>query len=126
VISEISIKREPIQQGRSIQSQFLVVEDGIPSCAQPIDEDRTFLADAGIQPDTNDYWAFVKQTLRYPDRTVRIVQVLPKGEIKLYQVWQVAFPGTVTIPPSHAFDMYDESIRGNTLAQSIHVEGLLP
>jgi hypothetical protein len=48
--------------------------------------------------------------------------VLPTGEMKLYQVWRVAFAGKATIPPAQAFDMYDESIRGNSGAQSIRVE----
>jgi hypothetical protein len=109
-----------------VQSRFLVVEDGVPSLAQTIDDDRTFLADAGLQPDTEGYWARQKQTLRYPDRTVRIVEVIPGGEIKLYQAWQVAFSGTASIPPASAFDMYDESIQGNTGAQTIHVEQAAP
>ena len=76
----------------------------------------------GFRPTTNDYWASVKQTQRYPERTVRIARVLPAGEMKLYQVWRVAFAGKATIPPAQAFDMYDESIRGNTGAQGIRVE----
>ncbi|MFH0996369.1 MAG: alpha-2-macroglobulin family protein [Pseudomonadota bacterium] len=122
VISEVSLSREPIRDARSVQSRFLVVEDGIPSLGQAIDDDRTYLADAGVQADENDYWASVKQTQRYPERTVRIASVLPTGEMKLYQVWRVAFAGKATIPPAHAFDMYDESIRGNTGAQGIRVE----
>jgi alpha-2-macroglobulin len=122
VISEVSLSREPIRDARSVQSRFLVVEDGIPSLGQAIDDDRTYLADAGVQADDNDYWASVKQTQRYPERTVRIASVLPAGEMKLYQVWRVAFAGKATIPPAQAFDMYDESIRGNTGAQGIRVE----
>ena len=94
----------------------------MPSLGQAIDDDRTYLADAGVQADENDYWASVKQTQRYPERTVRIAGVLPGGEMKLYQVWRVAFAGKATIPPAQAFDMYDESIRGNTGAQGIWVE----
>jgi uncharacterized protein YfaS (alpha-2-macroglobulin family) len=122
VISEISLKRDSVRDARSVQSQFLVVEDGIPSLAQAIDDDRTYLADAGIQADVDDYWASVKQTQRYPERTVRIAKVLPEGDMKVYQVWRVAFTGKATIPPAHAFDMYDESIRGNTGAQAVQVE----
>jgi hypothetical protein len=122
LISEVGIMRAPAQPGRAVQSRFLVVEDGIPSLAETIDDDRTFLADAGLQPDTEDYWTGVKQTQRYPDKTVRIVEIIPGGEIKLYQVWRLAFSGTASIPPASAFDMYDESIQGNTGAESIHVE----
>jgi hypothetical protein len=122
IISEVSLSREPIRDTRSVQSRFLVVEDGIPSLGQAIDDDRTYLADAGVQADEDDYWTSVKQTLRYPEKTVRIASVLPTGELKLYQVWRVAFAGKATIPPARAFDMYDESIRGNTGAQSIQAE----
>jgi uncharacterized protein YfaS (alpha-2-macroglobulin family) len=122
VISQVSLKREPVRDAGSIQSRFLVLEDGIPSLGQAIDDDRTYLADAGIQADENDYWACVKQTQRYPDRTVRIAEVLPGGEMKLYQVWRATFAGKATISPARAFDMYDESIRGNSAAQSIRVE----
>ena len=122
VISEVSLSREPINGAGSVQSRFLVVADGIPSLGQAIDDDRTYLADAGVHADENDYWACVKQTQRYPDRTVRIAAVLPGGELKLYQVWRAAFAGKATIPPARAFDMYDESIRGNSAALGIRVE----
>jgi alpha-2-macroglobulin len=122
VISEVTLKRESRQDAQSVQSQFLVVEDGIPSLAQAIDNDRTYLADAKVQANENDYWAAVKQTQRYPEKTVRIAMVLPDKEIKLYQVWRATFAGAATVSPAHAFDMYDESIQGNTRAQSIRVE----
>jgi len=48
--------------------------------------------------------------------------VLPRGEITIYQVWQAAFGGTAAVPPAVAFDMYDESVRGNTGAGRIRVE----
>jgi alpha-2-macroglobulin len=122
VISEISIKREAVRDAGSVQSQFLVVEDGIPSLAQAIDDDRIPLADAGVQADDNNYWASIKQTERYPEKTVRIAKVPAGGEMRVYQVWRAAFAGRATIPPAHAFDMYDESIQGNTGAQGVRVE----
>jgi len=120
LVSEVTINREPWPLDQSVQSRFLVVEDGVPSLARTIDDDRTFLADAGLQPDTEGYWARVKQTQRHPDKTVRIVEVIPGAEFRLYQVWEVAFAGTASIPPASAFDMYDESIQGNTEARTIH------
>ena len=75
VISEVSLSRGPIQDAGSVQSRFLVVEDGVPSLGQAIDDDRTYLADAGVQADDEDYWAAVKQTQRYPEKTVRIAEV---------------------------------------------------
>lgn len=126
VISETLIHREPADSRRMIQSRYLVIEDGIPSLARGVDEDRTLLADAGIQPDSDDYWAQVKQTIRHPDRTVRIAEVRPGGSLRLYQVWQTAFSGRATIPPAQAFDMYDDSIRGNTAALPLRVEERRP
>ena len=126
VVSEVEVRRGTGQGDRSGQSRFLVVEDGVPSLARTIDEDKTFLADAGLQADTEGYWARVKQTLRYPDKTIRIVEVPPGEGIHLYQVWQVGFSGTASIPPASAFDMYDESIQGNTAAQDLHVEATMP
>ena len=43
---------------------------------------------------------------------------MPTGEIRIYQVWQVAFAGKATIPPARAFDMYDESLQANTEARA--------
>jgi alpha-2-macroglobulin len=122
VVSEVRVKRNPAPDVGFVPSQFLVVEDGIPSLAQAIDEDETYLADAGIQPKDDTYWSLIRQTQRYPERTVRIARVLPRGEIKIYQVWRVTFAGKATIPPARAFDMYDEALQGNTTAHSICAE----
>jgi alpha-2-macroglobulin len=122
VVSEVLVKRDLLQDLKSLPSQFLVVEDGIPSCAQSIDEDEKYLADAKIQPQDDDYWGSIKETQRYPEKTVRIVKLLPRGEIRIYQVWQVAYTGRANVPPARAFDMYDESLQGNTEARTVRVE----
>jgi uncharacterized protein YfaS (alpha-2-macroglobulin family) len=121
VISEVTVRRAPVRSHGSVQSQFLVIEDGIPSLAQAIDDDRTILADAQVKSADNDYWASIKQTQRYPEKTVRIAKVLAGGEMKIYQVWRVDFNGKATIPPAQVFDMYNESIQGNTGAQALQV-----
>ncbi len=119
VVSEVRVKRDPVQDNRTIPSQFVVIEDGIPSFAQAIDDDEKVLADAKIQPREDSYWASIKETQRHPDKTTRIVKVMPTGEIRIYQVWQVAFAGKATIPPARAFDMYDESLQANTEARAV-------
>jgi len=119
VVSEVRVKRDPVQDTRTIPSQFVVIEDGIPSFAQAIDDDEKVLADAKIQPREDSYWASIKETQRHPDKTTRIVKVMPTGEIRIYQVWQVTFPGKATIPPAWAFDMYDESLQANTEARAV-------
>ena len=122
IVSEIVVRRDWPVSPKLLPSQFVVVEDGIPSFAQTIDDDRTYLADAKIQPVAESYWASIKETQRYPEKTLRIARMLPGGELKLYQVWQVTFPGEATIPPAHVFDMYDESIQGNTEAVHVRAE----
>jgi hypothetical protein len=122
VVTEIYVRRAVAEDAPVLPSQFLVVEDGVPSLAQAIDDDQTYLADSNVQPQDETYWGSIKETQRYPEKTVRIARVLGKGEIRVYQVWQVAFTGKATIPPARAFDMYDESLQGNTEAQSVRSE----
>ena len=98
IVSEVLVKRDPVQDTQRIPSEFVVIEDGIPSFGQAVDDDEKVLADAMIQPRVDSYWASIKETERYPDKTVRIAKVMPTGEIKLFQVWQVAFPGKRPYP----------------------------
>jgi len=116
VVSEVRVRRDPLPDTGAIPSRFLVVEDGIPSLAQAIDEDETYLADAKIQPKDETYWSSIKETRRYPEKTVRVARVEAGGELRVYQVWRVTFAGRAAIPPARAFDMYDESLHGNTEA----------
>lgn len=122
IVSELLVKRFPMGASEFLPSHFLVIEDGIPSFAQPIDDDGTYLADARIQSKDDSYWSSIKETRRYPERTVRIAQVLPGSQARIYQVWQVAFAGRATVPPARAFDMYEESLQGNTMALSLQAE----
>jgi alpha-2-macroglobulin len=122
VVSEVHVTRSAPGDSHSVPSRFLVIEDSIPSLAQTIDEDETVLADAGVQPREADYWSSIRETQRCPDRTVRIAKVLPGGGLRIFQVWRMAFTGRATIPPARAFDMYDESLQGNTQAQAVRVE----
>ncbi len=122
VVSEITVKRGTISEKGALQSRFVVVEDGVPSIAQTIDNDETVLADARLKPDTPNYWSSIKETLRYPEKTIRIAEVAPGGEIRIYQVWQVTFSGEASLPPAFAFDMYDESVRGNSWAERLQAK----
>jgi uncharacterized protein YfaS (alpha-2-macroglobulin family) len=119
IVSEVRVKRPVDKDHPFHQSQFIVIEDGIPSLAEGQEADQAYLADAQIQPKEDSYWGSIKETQRYPDRTVRIAKVMPGGEFKLYQVWRVTRLGIASIPPAKAFDMYDEGIRGNTGAGRI-------
>ncbi len=106
----------------NVPCHFVVIEEGNPSLGEGIDDDKTYLADAKIKGADDSYWASVKETQRYPDRTVIIAKVMSSGEIRAYQVWRAAFSGQAGIPPARAFDMYDESVRGNSEALKVQVE----
>jgi uncharacterized protein YfaS (alpha-2-macroglobulin family) len=122
IVSELRVKRPAAPRGGTPPSQFLVIEDGIPSFAEALENDATYLADAKIQPKEDSYWNSIKETRRHPDKTVRIARILPGGEFRLYQVWRVNHAGKGNIPPANASDMYDEGIRGNTGAVRVDAQ----
>jgi alpha-2-macroglobulin len=122
VVSELQVRRPGMDMPNSNGGSFIVVEDGVPSLALTVQEDEKYLADAKVQPKDDSYWATIKETQRHPDKTVRIAEVRPGGEIRIYQVWQVSFSGKASIPPARAFDMYNEDLWGNTGALELSVE----
>lgn len=122
VVSQVVVRRPSTGWLGSSPSNFVVIEDGVPSLALTVQEDEKHLADAKIQPRDDSYWATIKETRRYPEKTVRIAEVRPGGEIRIYQVWQVSFSGKAAIPPARAFDMYDEDLWGNTGAMELRAE----
>src|SRR5262249_27150495 len=72
VLSRVRVTRALQSTGHSnleTPSRFVVLQDAIPAVGEAIDEDRPYLADAHLQADDPSYWARVKETLRYPDRT---------------------------------------------------------
>ena len=81
-MSEVRVRRDPATDAGFIPSQFLVVEDGMPSFAQAIDEDENHLADAGIQPRDDSYWNLIKETQRYPGKDRKDCQGVPQGRDK--------------------------------------------
>jgi len=122
VVSEVRVSRPRVGIPGSNPGNFIVVEDGVPSLAQAVAEDEKNLADAKLQPSDDTYWSTIKETQRHPDRTVRIAEIRPGGEMKIYQVWQAGFSGKVSIPPARVFDMYDEDLWANTGAMELLVE----
>jgi len=122
IISELKVRQHRATDARRIPSQFLVIEDGVPSLGQGLEEDKTFLADAGLEAKDSTFWSSIQETQRYPEKTVRIVKLLPGADMKIYQVWRAAFKGRATVPPARAFDMYDDSLQGNSMAKSIEVQ----
>jgi uncharacterized protein YfaS (alpha-2-macroglobulin family) len=125
IVSRVVVTRVPESAGHgstvAAPSRFVVLRDAVPAIAEVIDEDRPYLADAQMQADDPSYWARVKETLRYPDRTERVLE-LQGGSFTALQVWRVAFGGRVVLPPARAFDMYDDEIAGNTTATDVVVE----
>lgn len=121
VVSEVRVKRSADTGRPAPGSEFVVIEDGIPSLAEGQENDETYLADAKIQPKDDSYWANIKETQRYPDRIVRVAKLQAGGELTLYQVWRVARAGSAAIPPASGFDMYNEAVQGNSLAGRVSV-----
>lgn len=120
-VSEVLVKRSAETGPQAAASHYVVIEDGIPSLAEGQEADAVYLADAQIQPREDGYWSRIKETRRYPDRIARVAEIAPGTEMRLYQVWRVARAGIASIPPARAFDMYDESVRGNTEAGKLEV-----
>lgn len=116
IVSEVHITRHADTNRQHPGSEFVVIEDGIPSIAEGMENDQTYLADAEIQPKDDSYWANIKETQRYPDRIVRIAKLHAGGELMLYQVWRVNRTGSAAIPPAFGFDMYNEAAQGNSTA----------
>lgn len=116
VISKLEVSR-PQKEGwwssRS-PSDWFVVQDGIPSTAEGVDDDRTLLADAKLVSSNSTWWSDVKETLRYPDRTERVTRLRPGGSIESYSVWRIAYKGVAVIPPARVFNMYLKGLEGNT------------
>ncbi|MDD1621292.1 MAG: MG2 domain-containing protein [Methylococcaceae bacterium] len=121
VVSEVRVKRTADAGRPAPGSEFVVIEDGIPSLAEGQENDQTYLADAKIQPKEDSYWANIKETQRFPDRIVRVAKLQPQGELTLYQVWRVTRPGNAAIPPATGFDMYNEAVQGNTSSARVSV-----
>jgi uncharacterized protein YfaS (alpha-2-macroglobulin family) len=122
VVSEVRVKRSADAGRMAPGSEYVVIEDGIPSLAEGQENDETYLADAKIQPKDDSYWANIKETQRYPDRIVRVAKLQAGGELTLYQVWRVARAGNAAIPPASGFDMYNEAVQGNSVAGRVSVK----
>ncbi|MGD0959091.1 MAG: alpha-2-macroglobulin family protein [Methylomonas sp.] len=119
IVSQLLVKRAPVNNPSQQVSDFVVIEDGVPALAESMENDGVYLADAKIQAQEENYWSAIKQTLRYPDRIVRVANLKPGGELKLYQVLRLARAGKAATPPARGFDMYNEAVQGNTAAASI-------
>jgi hypothetical protein len=100
-------------------SDWFVVQDGVPSSAESLDDDKTYLADAKLMPTGDTYWSQVKETLRYPEHVDRVVRLLPGATFTSYSVWRVGFKGTSVIAPARAFNMYAKGLEGSSAARVI-------
>lgn len=116
VISRLTLTRSPTSREAAGASDFFVVSDGIPALAEGLENDESYLADAGVKDQPASYWATVKDTQRYPDRVVRVVQLKAGGSMVVFQTWRVAFAGENALPPASVYDMYQESEGANTSA----------
>ncbi len=121
VVSKVVVTR--LADGRrwynAQPSDWFVVQDGVPSSAESLDDDKTYLADAQLVPVSDTYWSQVKETLRYPEHVDRVVRLLPGAIFTSYSVWRVGFKGSAVIAPARAFNMYAKGLEGSTAAQVI-------
>jgi hypothetical protein len=113
VVSKIEVSRSESTSTQAVQpSEWLVVQDSVTATAEPIDDDKPYLADAGMAPQESTFWSAIRETLRYPDRIERVVRLLPGASFTSYSVWRVGFAGNAVVGPAHAFDMYSRNGEG--------------
>lgn len=122
VVSAIKVSRSDAWGEGRAPSEFIVIEDAVPAVAEAIESDREYLADAKLVNDEPTYWASVKDTIRYPDKTVRILKLAPGASYTMYQVWRVGFAGSAALPAATAFDMYNDALSGNSAAAQVLVK----
>lgn len=109
-VSKLKINRINKSLKNIIPSDYIIVEDYIPSLAEVVDNDEIYLTNFQVKK------ASILETKRYADKIVRVVK-LPSWNtneegIEIFNVWQIKFTGKSAIPPSKVTDMYDEKIFG--------------
>ncbi len=126
VISIVKFSRTSQFQEGAIPSSFLIIDDSIPSLAEGVEEDTSYLADAGLtQKNANWQELKPKSVLRYPQKTSMVFEsslVGLKAVGEVTSVWRVKYKGKSSLPAAQAVDMYDSSIRGNTISHSVVAE----
>ena len=122
VVSAVKVTRSDAWGEGRAPSEFIVIEDSVPAVAEAIESDREYLSDAKLVSDEPTYWASVKDTMRYPDKTVRVLKLAPGASYTMYQVWRIGFSGSVALPAATAFDMYNDALSGNSAAAQVVVK----
>lgn len=119
LLNTISLARIPTTLPGS--SNFVVLDEGLPALVEAIEEDESYLADAGVVPTAAPGFA-IKETRRYPEHVERIFRIEPGARSDIYSVWRVSFGGTAVVPPVRAFDMYKDEISANTTPLNLSAE----
>jgi uncharacterized protein YfaS (alpha-2-macroglobulin family) len=118
---------------------FVVLDDPVPGGLEPVNRDlaTASLVDAGeaedVFPENSLYhryddwqsfamtlWSFHHRELRH-DTARFYSEYLPAGRYRLSYTAQVIAPGTFTIPPPHAEEMYDPDVFGNGVPSTLDV-----
>jgi len=118
---------------------FVVLDDPVPGGLEPVNRDlaTASLVDADESEDVfpsdsfyyryDDWqtfamtlWSFYHRELRH-DAARFYSEYLPAGRYRLSYVAQVIAPGSFTIPPPHAEEMYDPDVFGNGVAGKLEV-----
>jgi uncharacterized protein YfaS (alpha-2-macroglobulin family) len=89
---------------------FVVVDDAVPGGLEPVNRDLATSSDIKVE---NNSWNFYHQELRH--HAVRFYSdYLPAGNYHLSYVAQAIAPGEFNIMPTHAEEMYEPDVFGNT------------
>ena len=146
---EILVEGEQIKQGELIRvdlfvslptaRNFVVVDDPIPGGLEPVNTDLAtasivdankadyVFAEASFWYEKRDwfsfgttFWSFYHQELRH-DSARFYSEYLPKGNYHLSYSAQAISPGRFVILPTHAEEMYDSDVFGETKASVLEV-----
>lgn len=120
---------------------FVVVDDAIPGCFEPVDrklattslmaanQDQAPHAEGSYYHNHQDWvdygasrWAFYHQELRH-DRACFYADYLPKGNYLLSYMAQVIAEGTFTSAPCQVLEMYNPETHGRTGPHEFQVGG---
>jgi uncharacterized protein YfaS (alpha-2-macroglobulin family) len=125
VISVVTFYRKTSHDRPLDPSGMLVVQDPMPSLFRAVEAEKDALAQVSFSNDPRQEGNFeTLQTLRFADRTERIVKAgwWSKTPLSVISVWTAAFRGHATLPAAVAFDMYADGLRGHSSAGEVSVQ----
>jgi len=138
---------EPLTSGRSDASQvpagevikvtltvvapqsrhYIVVDDPLPAGMEAVNATfaTTSAATARLEeggPSENDWWFGFTHVEKQDDRVLLFADWLPEGTHTYTYLMRATTPGTFTLPPTRAEEMYRPEVYGRTMGAKIRVE----